>query len=229
MLKKLTLGVCLGVAIGVAGSGAADAKATHLTFTYTHDIQTNLIKEFPTGKFTAANSFATVFTIPKAKPTARVPKYNFWDNGQTLTIDTSIPGATHVYTLMNAYSPPPGAVIASVEFLGSAGADTTFQLTAGTNIRDFYQGQFANTINGTTTRNAFEVQDVQDAGGTGNVNTGLYGTYVVDEQEFVLPAAFKTQTLTQIIITPSGSGTPILLGATVQSVTRTEMLTGFQP
>src|SRR5262249_31018866 len=84
----------------------------------------------------------------------------------------------------------------------------------GTDTRDFFQGSFANTINGTTTQNAFSVSGVQDAGGTGNVNTGATGTYNIDEQVFNLSAAFATQTLTTIKITGLGGGTPILLGLT---------------
>ncbi len=58
------------------------------------------------------------------------------------------------------------------------------------------------------------------AGGTGNVQTGLTGTYVVDEQDFSLESAFATQTLTQIILTDAYNGSePILLGVTAGSQT----------
>jgi hypothetical protein len=215
-----------GIVVGVIAAAEAASVTTHLAFTFTHDIQTNLIKEFPTGKFAPAGTWKASFSIPKANPNSTRNPYNFYDAGQTLTISTSIYGVTSVYTLMNAYSPPDGATIATVTFTGSAGATKSFALVAGTNIRDFYQGEYANSINGTTTRNAFMVQDVQDAGGTGNVNTGAVGTYVVDEQQFKLPAAFHSQTLTQITITPSGSGTPILLGATAKSETAEADLMG---
>ena len=76
-------------------------------------------------------------------------------------------------------------------------------------------GVYSNTINGTTTRNAFTVTG-QGAAGTGNVATGAYGTYVIDEQQFVLSSAFATQTLQQITYTYTGtSGTAILEGLSV--------------
>ncbi len=197
-------------------------------FTKNEDIQTGLIKQFPTGFFTANNSFATPFDITSDNGN------NFYDGftpDNALTINVSVPSATNVYTLMNAYSPSPGYEIATVEFVGSNGATETFDLVNGTNIRDFYQGGSANTINGTTTENAFIVTNTQDAGGTGNVNTGDFGTYVVDEQDFALDSAFASQTLTEIIITDlggarGGSNVPILLGVTVQSAGAVEYWVG---
>ncbi|MEJ0045436.1 MAG: hypothetical protein WDN04_04305 [Rhodospirillales bacterium] len=188
-------------------------------FTGSSDIQTGLIKEFPVGTFAPANGFPVTFSIPKANTKKSPPKYNFWDDptGQPLTVNVSVPKAKAVYTLMNAYSPAIGSTIATVEFKGSKGADQTFSLVAGTDIRDFCQNFFANTINGTTTQTAFAVSNVQDACGTGNVHTGLISDYRVDEQQFTLSAAFAKQKLTQIIITPTGAGgsRPIVLGISV--------------
>ena len=76
----------------------------------------------------------------------------------------------------DAYGPPQGAVIATVNFTGSGGAQYSKKLIAGTDIRDFCQNFFANTINNTTTRNAFAVNHVRDSCGTGNVNTGWLPT-----------------------------------------------------
>jgi hypothetical protein len=185
------------------------------------DIQTNLISQFPVGVFTPSNSLspAVTFKIAKARPKAATPTYNFWDDpdGTPLTLNVSVAKATFVYTLMNAYSPSDGQTIATVEFKGSKGADQTFSLVAGTNIRDFCVGDFANSINGTTTQNAYEIDNVQDACGTGNVKTGLVTDYHIDEQQFALAPAFAKQKLTQIIITPTGvdGSRPIVLGVTV--------------
>ncbi len=195
-------------------SATARAEQKIIPFLYTNDIQTGLIAQFPVGKFTPSNSFPVTFYIPTANIKRSPPKYNFWDNGKTLTINLSVNRPTAVYTLMNAYAPPQGYTIATVEFKGSKGADVTFSLVAGTNIRDFCQNIFANTINGTTTQNAFTVANVKGSCSTGNVKTGYVTTYRVDEQQFLLPT-FSKQKLTQIIITPTGSGTPIMLGLTV--------------
>jgi len=188
----------------------AHAAFVPVDFPKTNNIQTGLIKEFPTGTFVTTNSFATPFVI-----NSNSSGDNYYDGGGQLNISADVFGATNVYTLINAYAPPAGAQLATVEFIGSGGADETFTLVNGVDVRDFYQGVFANTINGTTTQNAFSVSGVQDAGGTGNVNTGDVGTYLVDEQDFSLMPAFETQTLTEIVLTDlNGGGTPILLGVT---------------
>jgi hypothetical protein len=195
---------------------ASEGNYTYVTgFTKSNNIQTNLIKEVPTGTFVANNTFATPFQI-----TSDNNGRNFYDGGGVLTINVAIPDVTDVYTLINAYGPSSGRQLASLEFIGSQGTTQTFTLVNGTDTRDFFQGyngSATNGINGTTTQNAFAVINVQDAGGSGNVNTGGTGTYVVDEQDFHLSAAFATQMLQQIVITSLGNGTPILLGVTAQS------------
>ena len=201
---------------------AALAAQKTIPFAYNNDIQTGLIAQVPTGVFTPANTLApaVTFTIPKAKLTAKPPKYNFWNtvNGGALTITLSASKPSYVYTLMNAYSPAIGANIATVAFFGSKGATQSFTLVGGTDIRDFCQNIYANTINGTTTQNAFSVSDVVGACGTGNVTTGFVTDYRVDEQQFALSSAFQKQKLIKIVITPV-NGTPILLGVTVVPAT----------
>ena len=105
--------------------------------------------------FTAQNPFATEFNIVPVPATCGITGAGACDfndafgmsgNGQTLMIDVSIPHVTHVFTLMNAYAPPFGAQLATIEFIGSGGATQTFPLVAGQNIRDFYHGSFANTL-----------------------------------------------------------------------------------
>ena len=172
------------------------------------------------GYFTAANALATPFDI-----TTNNHGNNFYDqftHGSTLTINVAIPDATNVYTLINAYAPQNGFEIATVEFVGSNGATETFDLVNGTNVRDFYQGGFANSINGTTTENAFTVTNTVGGAATGNSSDGEFGTYNIDEQNFMLSGAFASQTLTKIIITDlgfqaGGSDVPIVLGVTAQS------------
>jgi hypothetical protein len=83
-------------------------------------------------------------------------------NGQlfspgSFTVNVGVAGVTDVYTLMNAYAPTSGFALTTVEFIGSGGADQTFTLVNGVDVRDYFQGAFANTINGTTTQQAFSV------------------------------------------------------------------------
>jgi hypothetical protein len=201
---------------------AAQAGETAVTFTANNSIQLALISQVPTGTFKPTNNFPVSFSIPVGLGATCPPTYNFWDSdiaqGQPLVVTTAVAKPVAVYTLMNAYHPYSGSLIGSIEFIGSNGALDVQPIVAGTNIRDFYQGDYANSINGTTAQNAFTAQNVQGGGGTGNVTTGDTGTYVIDEQKFTLPAAFQTQTLTRIIIIPMGGGNPgypILLGITV--------------
>lgn len=199
----------------------ADSQYTYVTdFSKSNNIQNALISQFPSGVFTAANALATPFDI-----TTNNHGNNFYDgftHGSTLTINVAIPDATNVYTLINAYAPQNGFEIATVEFVGSNGATETFDLVNGTNVRDFYQGGFANSINGTTTENAFTVTNTVGGAATGNSSDGEFGTYNIDEQNFMLSGAFASQTLTKIIITDlgfqaGGSDVPIVLGVTAQS------------
>lgn len=197
-------------------------------------IQENVVNTFPFGIFKANNELATPFKIPSTPGGcgySGIGVCNFYGpfglngNGLSITITASIPNVTHVYTLMNATSPRAGAQIAMVEFFGSGGATETFPLVAGQDIRDYYQGNYANTLSngipGVRAVNAFSCVDPTTclgSGGTGNVNTGLRGTYVLDEQQFSLSSAFQTQYLTKIVITATsnGNGAPVLLGITTQ-------------
>jgi hypothetical protein len=214
------------------------AQAVNTPFTYvaipaTNNIQSGLLSTFPTGIFTANNSLATPFNIPGAVgncgPAGNSP-CNFYDgfgfsgNGNSIVMNVSIASPTDVYTLMNAYQPPAGEQLATIQFIGGGGASLTFSLIGGEDIRDYYQGGFVNSlsngVSGVEAVNAFSCTDPTNclgSGGTGDVETGNTGGYVIDEQHFSLGAAFAGQTLTQIIITDTNDGSnPILLGITVQ-------------
>ena len=195
-------------------------------FTKNNNIQADLIKEFPTGQFTANDSLATPFDI--ASDSNGNNYYDGFTNGSALTIDVSISDVTNVYTLMNAYSPGSGFEIATVEFIATGGITETFELVNGDNIRDFFQGNSANTLNNTpisdpSAENAFSITTTgTDGGRTGNTSTGSSGTYNIDEQDFALSSAFASQTLTEIVITDlggarGGSDVPTLLGITAES------------
>jgi hypothetical protein len=226
-------GLVLVGALAFAGAAVAN------TFTFVpitpanNNIQTGLISTFPTGSFTASNALATPFNIASNGSSNCGPggasACNFYDGfsgaGASITLNVSVANATEGFTLMNAYDPAGGTELATVEFLGTGGTNITFDLIGGNDIRDFYQGVFTNTLTNTVAgvdaENAFTCvrpSTCLGSGGTGNVNTGLNGNYVVDEQAYDLGSTFAGQTLTQIIITDTYSGsTPIVLGATVES------------
>ena len=142
-------------------------------------------------------------------------------NGAPAIVPVGVFGVTDVYTLLNGFAPNAGQTGATVTFTGSAGATQTFTLVNGTDVRDFYQGNFANTINGTTTQQILSVMDNGGAntGGTpqtSNAKSGSFGTYVFDAQHFTLNSAFATQTLTGFTVTNgSGSIANILSAVTV--------------
>jgi hypothetical protein len=224
---------------GVLACGALSARASTVTyitdFTKTNDIQTGLISTFPTGIFIPSNSFGTSFDITSSGPGCGIAGLpgagacNYYDGfnftaGKALTVPVGVAGVTSVDTLMNAYwGSKNTGVVATIEFFGSGGATETFDLNGGSNIRDFYLSNPVtnNTINGTTTQNAFSCvapATCLGAGATGNVTTGRAGNYAVDEQQFVLNSSFASQTLVDFVITNDCSCiSPILLGATAVS------------
>ena len=124
------------------------------------------------------------------------------DGTSTFTIQTNVAGPTVVYTLMNSQFGTFGADIATIEFKGAHGADATFELVEGTNIRDHFNGGFNNVIDPSIPSATF-------VGSNGD-------TVRLDRQEFVLPASFADDTLTQIIFTGHGGseGNAFLAGVT---------------
>jgi PEP-CTERM motif len=202
----------------IATSGQARADLTYITdFSKNGNLQ-SLQATYPSGNFTPSNGLGASFNI-----TSDANGNNFeqlsGSNGQlfspgSFTVNVGVAGVTDAYTLMNAYAPTSGFTLTTVEFVGSGGADQTFTLVNGVDVRDYFQGDFANTISGTTTQQAFSVF------GPGGVNgvEGVLGTFVLDEQHFALNSAFATQTLERIVYTYTGSeGTPLLMGVTVST------------
>ena len=223
----------LGLMLFVSGLFGASGY-TFVPIPANNSIQTNLISTFPEGVFMANNKLVTPFNIEAVPATcgfngAGACNYNdafgTSGDGQSLSIDVEIPHVTHVFTLMNAYSPPAGVQLATIEFVGSRGANQTFPLIAGQNIRDFFHGGFANTLSngipGAHALNAFYCLDPSNClggGGTGDVYTGSPGLYVVDEQDFTLAPELASQALVRIVITDTSDGSvPIILGITTRS------------
>lgn len=219
----------------LAAAGVARADTFVTDFTKTDNIQSGLISTFPTGVFTPGastgapgNTFGKSFDIQAdSNGNNFYAGFTFNGNGTlTITLAKPIAGVADVYTLMNSYFAAytsVGQQLGTIEFVGSAGATQTFPLEAGYNIRDFYQGRFVNSLNsglitGVTTENAFACNDPGNclgAAGTGNVNTGSWGNYVIDEQRFALGSAFLGQDLTEIVLADTYNGAqPILLGMT---------------
>jgi len=208
-------------------------------------IEADLMSTFPTGIFTANNALQTPFSIPSAPnncgPSGAVP-CNYYDfglnsSGTSITLNTSVPSPTDVYTLINAYNPAPGQQLATIKFVGSGGTSVTFPLIGGKDIRDIHQSIYADTlangVPGVEALNAFMC--VVPTSCTDDSGLAPPGQYFIDEQHFSLGSTFAGQTLTEIILTDTfGGSSPILLGLTIEndgtpSITGVVNGASFQP
>ena len=215
-LMKASITLALLFSVGILAIAPALAGDTPITnFSKNFNAQQLLNTAYPSGIFTPSNGFNTTFNI-----TSDANGNNsggIVGAGTTLNIPVGVAGVTNVFTLINCTYPNPNISLARVEFIGSAGADQVVMLINGVDDRDFYHGSYANSINGTTTRNAFSVTNLGGAGGTTSSN-GAFGLYVIDEQNLTLDPIFTTQTLSMIRITSMTTGVnPLLLGLTVRA------------
>lgn len=123
---------------------------------------------------------------------------------QSLVVNTNIFGATSVYSMINTFwgAPGPNSFL-SIEFKGTGGLSQVFTLIGNSDVRDYNQNVWTNTINGTTTVEVWNNQIGQR----------------LDMQKFELAAQFATETLTSIVITDTGAANSqraIVAGLTVQ-------------
>jgi hypothetical protein len=125
---------------------------------------------------------------------------NFWTGGGSTTaasgtysVTLSLPDVmdvTHVYTMINTLWGSVGTKnVLDITFsAGNGGASVTQDLIDGTNVRD-YNLEYGNTINGTTTKQAFSNGEGQ----------------VLDMQEYTLPSYFATDGLVSVTLTEDGA------------------------
>lgn len=112
------------------------------------------------------------------------------DGAGTRTLDVAVDVAnpTQVYTLLGTWWGSTAPNIARVEFFGTGGAYVERWLVGGTDMRDWYQNVWTNTINGTTTVNVFAAPNIR-----------------LDRMAVDLSAAFAGERLTGIRFTDSGA------------------------
>ncbi len=196
-LTRYTLFSFAALAVTSTFQSVAFAQVyTSVNFTKNRNMQTDLDSAFPVGNFTANNTFATPFLLDSDNSGRNYfnTLYQAGSNPRGLDIPVNIFGVTQAYTLINnLYGAVGPTSYASVEFIGSAGADQKFNLIGNRDIRDFFNGSFTTLINGTSTKNAFQITNTGNAGGN-----PTFGTYRLDEQQFILAPAFATQTLVDI-------------------------------
>lgn len=135
--------------------------------------------------------------------------HEFGEPTQTYELLPNVFGATEVYTVMNIWWGVADHPVATVEFFGSGGATFSKTLVVGEDIRDHAIPGFVSTINGTSTVEIFNNDQVR-----------------LDRQQFVLPGDFTGQVLEKIRFTnltpntfdDSGLGQAFLVGVTVAAV-----------
>jgi hypothetical protein len=129
----------------------------------------------------------------------------------TLSIGTSVFGATDVYTLINTSWGQSGSIVGSLTFIDDIGDKYTVNLQEGYNVRDHYYNP-SPYVNFTTA--SYVTQAVWGINASGHSH--------LDMQNFVLPTVFHTHTLTQIqfsgINAGNPQGAPAIAGLTVAGV-----------
>ena len=202
---RLSLAALTALGLTVLPHTAHAQNFTDVTgFAKNGNLHTNLNAQYPNDGIFSPGVFGGVSFDITADSQGK--DFTGITNGAPAIVPVGVFGVTDVYTLLNGGGPNANQTGATVTFTGSAGATQTFTLVNGTDVRDFYRGAFANTINGTTTQQVFSVVDTGGAGTsstpqTSTANNGLFGTYVLDAQHFALNSAFATQTLTGFTVT----------------------------
>jgi hypothetical protein len=217
-ISILTLMLCLG-----AGLANAKAKQTLTTI----DISSVANTTWCSADFINCSTFPfgeqTYDGIPYVIPgNSQGTTNNIWaaevaagggSGTVSITIPVNVAKLKTVYTLMNTYWGSTQSGLLSVTFTGSNGATWTFNPIGGTNIRDYNQGSYADTI---------ACQLPGGVGQSATINAWVNGEgQRLDEQVYELPSAFKTQTLVSITITDSGNTNEqrsFLAGVTVSTL-----------
>lgn len=131
------------------------------------------------------------------------------DNGSgkvSVTIPVNIAGARSVNTLLNTFWGQSGTSYDTITFTGSNGATHSVSLTGNNSLRDYNSYIWTNSL----------ATPGIAANAWNNYSQG--GRQRLDEQQFVLPGDFSSQTLDSITITDAGGGTfsrAFLAGLTV--------------
>lgn len=129
----------------------------------------------------------------------------------SVDIPINLSGVAAVHTLINTGWGQPGPdSLASLTFHFADSSSIVYPLIGGVDIRDHFNGEWTNTIGGSTT-NVFST--------VLNGHAGL-GEYRIDKQYFDL-SLFSSKTLTSVTLTDSGSfefQRAYLFGLTVEAV-----------
>ena len=129
----------------------------------------------------------------------------------SVDIGVNIAGAVEVDTLINSTYGSLNQLSVQIQFIGTGGAFASFDLIQGANIRDYNVGSVFNNAIASGTNTVSFTSSTPTPGGT-------FATRL-DEQIFILPSLFASQTLTTIrLVSTSNSiftGAPFLAAASV--------------
>jgi hypothetical protein len=149
---------------------------------------------WPTGKQTYDG---VTFKIPSPNNAWFASVVNGGAGQVSVTIPVNVAHVSTVYTLMNTVFGSTQSDLLSITFTGSNGATWTYQLVGGTDIRDYNNDGYTNSI------------DCRIAGGPGQVGTVSAWNngegQRLDMQIYVLPSSFHGQSLASITITDNGN------------------------
>jgi len=145
---------------------------------------------FPTGQ----NVFNGIqFNIPSGTNNAWFGSMTGIQSGtETVDLHPNTYGSTTAYTMLNTmFVGAPGSLL-KYTFLGSAGAIYTYFMSGNVDYRDYN-----NSVNNTITGNTMQAWT--------NAVPGSTSFQRLDMQTIQLPDAFKTQILTDVILTDDGA------------------------
>jgi hypothetical protein len=202
-LSILMLMICLSVGVALAASPTTPIDISSFANTTWCGAPPPLFGNCSTFPFGPQTYNGIPFLIPG---NAQGTENNIWlsyvaageaSGTVSITIPVNVAKVKTVYTLMNTYWGSTQSGLLRVTFTGSAGATWTFDPIGGTNIRDYHDYTWTNTI---------DCRLPGAVGKSATINAWVNGQgQRLDMQVYELPAAFKTQTLVSITITDSGN------------------------
>jgi hypothetical protein len=146
----------------------------------------NINSGFPQGEVVLGG---VPFSIPTGGNNIWHSYYASGANPRVLDINVDIWRAREVHTLINTYWGLNGpSSYAALDFYGSDGAHYTKNLVGNVDIRDYNQGGYTNSINGTTSTTVVQISG-----------------HRLDKQRIVLPSEFRTQRLIRIRLSDLGT------------------------
>lgn len=145
---------CLAVGNTLASSLKATAVQLYKTIDFSDGFNGRLQSinpDFPSGNLELGN---VPFDIPNTTNNIWHSHFASGPNPRTLTVDVGLFGVTEVHTLINTFWGQ-SAGLASIEFHGSDDAYYKKTLYGNSDIRDFNEAHWTNSINNTTTVEVF--------------------------------------------------------------------------